>query len=832
MSRKPFCGLRIHRDMRRDDKPTLGELAANLYQVYDGTAPAEYREPDLFDRHNFETESMKLVMGQIKKKLKEGKGDPFINIVTPFGGGKTHAMIAAFHKAGKWRGIRTVVIVGTNMDESMTLWGELERQLNDDSIDSMVKKTSPGVNKLVTLLERNQPVLILIDEMLDYDIKAAGVSVGETTLATQTTYFIQELGDAALALDRVCIVVSFPSNSLEFPGDPKTVALADGLLNDLRRVAQRQEHPVSPMGLEDVPEVVRRRLFDAMDSDSLPDAAEAVIEKYVKWCTEEGLIQPDDTDRYEERFKKSYPFTPDVIDTLYNKWGSFKSFQRTRGVLRLLALVIHSLRNSTKQYVTLADFDLTDTTLRQMLMSYTGHQTNSVLRNDITGNEAIACRTKHGTRCATTVFMMSYAMDGSAGATMADVKRAVATPDYTMSPEVADSMDWLRRHLHYMREDAGVYRFTHELNMNSVMDTMLDNVSDDEVREMERSFLQEHAGSSAFVWPDSSMEIPEDGRIKYVLLRDDDVGLANNMIQHRGSGTRLFKNSVIVICPNASKRGTMARMFKSIKVRNTILDDTKKYALKSSDKSRLKNELREYENNVATEMLNYYSIVYVPSQTAPERISSIQRGGHTVVECVRNQLLNEHIHDKIDPELLISCLGDASEVRTAPIYENMLNAPGGRLRPVGRSVIRDSIIRGVREGKFALGYRNDDGIELRYDNQTPTVTFEEDEYILRNPQLYHKEKQVGLPEKPHTSKRQLSDPEEFRPKFHEFRMDLRVNNISELQELLGKLDTFEFSRKKRVVVECTEGDISEAKFNALKESCLKLDAKARVTPNV
>ena len=837
MSRKPFGAMPIHRDLKKDEKPTLGEFAADLYRVHHGTASNEYSDPDQFEHHSFQTESMKLVMDRIQRKLKWGRGDAFINIVTPFGGGKTHAMIAAYHNARRWGGINTVVLVGTHLDETQTLWGEIERQLNNGIIESMGGMTSPGVDKLTALLQRKRPVLILVDELLAYDVKAAGVRVGETTLATQVTEFLMELSEAAAALDKVCIVASFPSSSLEFAGNPKMAELADGLLRDMRQMAQRKEHTVSPLGLEDVPNVVRRRLFDITDDYCLSETAESIIEKYAGWCAEEGLIPSDDANRYEERFRKTYPFTPDVIDTLYNKWGSFRSFQRTRGVLRLLALVIHSLKNSNRPYVTLADFDLTDTTIREMLMLYTGDQTNSVLRNDIAGTDAIADRTEHGTRCATAVFMMSYAMEGAVGATMADVKRAVAHTDGILTPQIADTMDELRRSLHYMKEANGVYKFTQELNLNSVMTKMLGDISDDDISEMENSFLKDHAGSDAIVWPDSSMSIPDGVSIKYVVLRDDDRGTVHDMMWHRGAGTRTFKNSVIVVCPDRSKRDMITSRLKAIRVRETILGDKRTYTVGSDDGKRLKKELMENNRDMANGILNYYSIVYVPGQNGPERVNGIQKDGNTVVERVLNRLRNEHIHQRIDPELLRKSLGDALEVRTAPIYEYMLNAPGGRLRPVSRDVVLESIKSGIADGLFGLGYKNNGGIDLMYYRETPKVTLGEDEYILIEPKRYQKKfkpvdhgQQSEQVKKPRPLKQWPPEPPEGGgTTYREFRMDLEVNSISELRELLGTLDGIGFSRKKHIVVECVDGTIPETTFEDLKKSCLKLDPKARVT---
>jgi len=47
--------------------------------------------------------------------------------------------------------------------------------------------------------------------------------------------------------------------------------------------------------------------------------------------------------RYKEKIKKAYPFHPETIDVLFERWGTIPTFQRTRGVLRLLAEIVYDL---------------------------------------------------------------------------------------------------------------------------------------------------------------------------------------------------------------------------------------------------------------------------------------------------------------------------------------------------------------------------------------------------------------------------------------------------------------------------------------------------------
>jgi len=81
------------------------------------------------------------------------------------------------------RNITPVVIVGTALDpRKETLWGIIEKQL-DGSNTALAGNIAPGREALRGLLARHQPVLILMDEILEYTTRASGIPVGETSLA-------------------------------------------------------------------------------------------------------------------------------------------------------------------------------------------------------------------------------------------------------------------------------------------------------------------------------------------------------------------------------------------------------------------------------------------------------------------------------------------------------------------------------------------------------------------------------------------------------------------------------------------------------------------------
>ena len=107
---------------------TMDVFAADLWEVSQDRGPDEYKDADTFFRKTYLTQGLDNLLSVVKKRLRGEGGDPVIQIQTPLGGGKTHALIAMYHKAAEWN-VNKVVVAGTALGTEETLWGLMERQL-------------------------------------------------------------------------------------------------------------------------------------------------------------------------------------------------------------------------------------------------------------------------------------------------------------------------------------------------------------------------------------------------------------------------------------------------------------------------------------------------------------------------------------------------------------------------------------------------------------------------------------------------------------------------------------------------------------------------------
>lgn len=291
---KPFHTIAVpHRDIL-EGRLTMDIFAADLWETYMKRAPSEYRDAELFFKKTYLTNGLKNLLDVVEKRLNGQGGDPVIQIQTPFGGGKTHTLIALYHSAKRWKAT-PVVIVGTALDpKNETPWGLLEQQL-DGSNRTLTGKVSPGREALRKLLSRHQPVLILMDEILEYTTKASGVPVGETSLAAQTLAFMQELTEVAGTLERVCVVVTLPSSLLEHYDEK-----AEKLFHQLQKVSGRVERIYTPVQENEISRVVRSRLFSSIDEVE----AKRVVSSFIEYAEKEGIL-PAGVDASEYRDRKS-----------------------------------------------------------------------------------------------------------------------------------------------------------------------------------------------------------------------------------------------------------------------------------------------------------------------------------------------------------------------------------------------------------------------------------------------------------------------------------------------------------------------------------------------
>ena len=733
----PFHTIAVpHRDIL-EGRLTMEVFAADLWEVFRGTAPDEYKDPTQFFQKTYQTDGLKNLLSIVEGRLNDRGGDPVIQIQTPFGGGKTHALIAMYHKASEWN-VQKVVLVGTPMRASDTLWGMLEKQLTG-KVARFDGLTSPGRDALYQLLSENQPVLILMDEVLEYMTKAAGVPVGNSTLASQTLAFMQELTEAAAILEQVALVITLPSGTMEHYDQG-----AEQLFRQLGHVVGRVEKIYTPVQEHEITEVIRRRLFSQINKTR----AGGAIRDFMDYAGVESILPPGtEPSEYRKRFEAAYPFQPEAIDVLYQRWGSFPSFQRTRGVLRLLSFVIYSLKEAAIPYISLADFDLSVQEIRQELLKHIGGEYDSVIAADVTGEDAGAKKVdvglgdaykglKLGSRAATTVFLYSFSGGPEKGANLGEIKRSATTTGHPSSA-LTEAVEGLQEKLFYLQHESGRSYFTNQPNLNSILLTRMENINERAIDEFEETELKKNlsrGGLKTFVWPRAGSDIPDDAELKLIILKKRDDLLMKDTLETKGNTPRVNRNTLFFLTPLEHEAAGFYSQLRKIIAYEAIGKD-KTLNLSAEQQREVRTELRKATEELNDRLRRYYRTVFIPTK---EGLKESNLGLPTYGV---SKKLDEAVYDKLrlDREILERVyplvvkeryLKTDESVSTEQLYQSSAKIPGeARVIDQGwESGIRE----GVEQGLFGLGELEDGKPVCRYFKESPaSIAFSGTEVIIR-----------------------------------------------------------------------------------------------------
>jgi predicted AAA+ superfamily ATPase len=348
------------------------DFAADLAQVINGTAPPEYVVPNLFFANTHPTQGLKGLLKTVCQRLQGVGGSAVLRLDTQYGGGKTHSLIALTHAAQGMREVnniaefidsnlvptgivRLAAFDGENADpvngrllskdeglRAYTPWGELAYGLAgvagyEKVRQSDIERVAPGADTIRELFD-NEPVLILLDELSIYLRKIKGRKEQE-----QLTPFLTALFKAVSSSAQACVVFTLAigkegkgldaySQENEFVAEK---------LDEATKVAGRLATLLNPTTEQETVQVLRRRLFSHIDDS----AAFEVIRAYEQlWMAHRSDLPTErvNVDRGAD-FRSGFPFHPALMDLLTDKISTLSTFQRVRGMLRLLTRTIAHL---------------------------------------------------------------------------------------------------------------------------------------------------------------------------------------------------------------------------------------------------------------------------------------------------------------------------------------------------------------------------------------------------------------------------------------------------------------------------------------------------------
>ncbi len=622
------------------------EFAADISAVHSGKAPVEYQDAKAFFERTYITEGMRLLLTQVCQRLSGKGGEPVIQLQTAFGGGKTHTMLAVLHLASRkcplsdLQGIPTLVEKAELMDVPQarvavidgtahapgqpwkrgkisikTLWGELAWQLGGSEGYALVKDadgngTSPGKDALRQLLETYSPCVVLMDELVAYIRQFGdGAALSGGTYDSNLS-FVQALTEAVKQVPTAVVLASLPESDVE-AGSSRGV----GALKALEKTFGRVQALWKPVATEEAFEIVRRRLFEPIKDLKVRDAVcRAFADAYIA----EGAKLPSETQegRYYDRLTQAYPIHPEVFDRLYEDWTTIDGFQRTRGVLKLMAKVISRLwKADNKDLLILpGSLPLADGDVRNEMTYLLPPGWDPVIERDIDGDRAETTelegkeprfgQVNAARRVARTLFLGSAPSSvvqkaGIRGLDRGRVLLGCLQPGQTTAV-YADALGRLADRLHYLNSsgdktaDATRFWFDTRANLRREMEDRKQrfDVNTDVRKKIEDVVKKLFANASPFegvhVFTPHG-DVPDDTALRLVILSPENAYLkdaprqATDSVQEylrsHGSQPRHRANRLIFLAPDNPVLGRLRDATKVALAWQSIVDDVEESRL-------------------------------------------------------------------------------------------------------------------------------------------------------------------------------------------------------------------------------------------------------------
>jgi predicted AAA+ superfamily ATPase len=790
---RPAAGLRPWREVVTphvdvaSGRYQQAEFAADLWQVYQGEGSDEYKHPAEFFRRTFITDGLKHLLVGALRRLKGTGGDPVVELQTNFGGGKTHSMLALYHLFGGARasdlagadalvgeagadvvgGVKRAVLVGTRISPGQpatkpdgtvirTLWGEMAWQLGGKEGYKMVaaddeKATNPG-EALTRLFNKYAPCLILIDEWVAYarqlhernDLPAG-------TFETQFT-FAQALTESAKAAKQTLLVVSVPaSESAHQRTDQSVTDVEVGgsrgreSLIRLKNAIGRVESTWRPASPEEGFEIVRRRLFQPITDPSLFAGRDTAIRAFMDmYGTQHQEFPPECREMdYERRFKAAYPIHPELFDRLFNDWSTLERFQRTRGVLRLMAAVIHCLweRNDQSVAIMPAQVPIDDANVQGELTRYLDDNWLPVIGKDVDGPHSLPLaldrenpnlgKLSATRRVARAIYLGSAPTQKAANRGIDDrqIKLGCVQPGESVAT-FGDALRHLSNRATYLYVDAKRYWYSTQPTVARLAADRAEQYereegrTDDEiVRRVQQQARQRGQFDRVHACVPNPADIPDEPEARLVILAPTWRHLgkdphsparrkAEQVLELKGSSPRNYRNALVFLAGDERRLRELHQAAAQYLAWNSIWDEREQLNLDAFQTKQAENQRRSADETVNSRIPQAYEWALVPTQPDPKGPIEwtdvrLQNGGGLAERTAKKLIDCDLLRTQMGGNLLRLELDRIPLWRGDHVSLQQLAEDFAKYLYLPRLVDKDVLLRAVRDGVNRLNWQTE-----------------------------------------------------------------------------------------------------------------------------
>jgi len=745
-----------------EGKYLQAELALDLHTIAEGTAKPPYNTPETFLQTTHPTTTLKRLLTDTLNHLTGTKPiNPVLLFDAGFGGGKTHAMAAIYYTVKNptnpeikkllgtipaIKNCRIIVIDGSayggkgikrEQHQFKTLWADFLYQLGE-TILAKESDNPEGLpeRKDITELLQKQPTLILIDEIPKY----LDLVKDQAELLNKVKHFIHTLTLAVCETENSILIVSVAGDAYIDAADTVRKELAEAM-----KILNRKMQPIEPVKSQDVPHILKKRLFDYIN----PKTAEPTSKAYTQLYTEMKAPDRYRTIEYQNRITETYPFHPELIDVLYERLSTLPDFQRTRGALRLLAHVINHIWKTKENDCFLIHPFHVDLQVHEIVQELTTriHEEKYVnaIASDVYnlgGRKAKAQQKDEDykshfqaplfRRTCNTIYLYSLtgAKEEAKGIDTDNLIAVLATPTKEehiqyyrdqILPAIGESF-W------YIEPIGNRYVFKKEPTENRIIDQESQNIPNPKITNTIRIKLQElfeTKGKGHFfieIFPNDPSKVGDDTGLKVAILNpllDHTISSEDNVPENvaqfilnrdaRG-GLRSFRNNIFLLAAREGSWETLRDSAARLEVARVLAEDPEKYGIPHDKKKNLQQKVAQYEATVNDAVRASFTYLIYATRGGKIEAKSFRPSGYGTAQPgqeilwhVLANVLHRTTDEPLDPDYAKSEAWPAqtSETTTRAFYENV-HKKTGIVLPENQSLFEQTLLEGIKRGTWVL----------------------------------------------------------------------------------------------------------------------------------
>ena len=468
--------------------------------------------------------------------------------------------------------------------------------------------------------------------------------------------FTQALTESAKLASRCLLVISLPAS--DAAGSPHTRTddvevggqRGRGAFDRLRNVVGRIESSWRPASAEEGFEIVRRRLFEPFSDPAQFKDRDVVARAFAElYRTQHQEFPPECRDvDYEKRIKAAYPIHPEIFDRLYADWSTLVKFQRTRGVLRLMAAVIHSLweKGDRNPLILPANIAIDDPRVQFELTRYLTDNWVPVLEKDVDGPSSLPLRLDGevpnlgkfaaSRRVARAIYLGSAPTADAAQRGIEDrrVKLGCVMPGE--SPAVfRDALRRLAGAATYLYQDGPRYWYSTQPTVTKLAEDRAEQLKRDPdkvVQELASRLRSDLRNNGEFnrvhPLPQSGQDVPDDRDARLVVLAIDTPyskergnpaeTAAKAILESRGSMPRIYRNTLVFLAVDKTRLQDLDEAVRRYLAWESILAEREPLDLSPYQVKQAEIQKEAASSAVTARLPEAYQWLLVPGQSSPD----------------------------------------------------------------------------------------------------------------------------------------------------------------------------------------------------------------------